>query len=108
MTNQKDLKGLTCSKTVIPAGEWHSRLCGKPAKGFLKNGEPVCGIHLRAERKSEEGDARFERRIASLFAFRKEVRDARVGVKLSVHEAEHRTVIVDFDKLVEFLGREKR
>lgn len=30
-----------------PPGYWHSHTCGKPAKGE-REGQPVCGIHLRA------------------------------------------------------------
>ena len=37
------------------------RLCGKPVKGALAAGTPVCGIHLSVERKKIERDEEYHR-----------------------------------------------
>lgn len=52
----------TC--VVVPRSErgWGSnrRPCGKPAKGTLRNGSPACGVHLAAEKRSDDNYAKWE------------------------------------------------
>jgi hypothetical protein len=45
---------LKCSEFVSGNGWTLGHTCNKPAKGYLKNGKPGCGIHLAAERRARE------------------------------------------------------
>ena len=47
----------TCSART--GDRWQRRACGKPAKGHIQNGEPVCGIHLAAEQKRLASNAKW-------------------------------------------------
>jgi len=103
MTNEKSLKGTTC-KTKIRNG-WHSYTCGKPAKGFLEGGEPACGIHLRAEKRREEAQIKFDLDWKDAKEFHAEVaafcaEHPRLSENsLQVRNRETRTVQINFDEL---------
>ena len=111
MGNAQDLKGLTCSETVIDSGGWHFHPCGKPAKGFLKNGKPACGIHLRAERKREEANREYDIQYTKRREFQQEVRAFGkvahlLSLSASIDEVETRWVCVDFDELKKVLDKQ--
>ena len=103
MSKQKEeLNGLTCSEAVMPEGSYRLHICGKPAKGFLEDGRPACGIHLRMERKQEEEkiarNTRWEKREifrSEIAAFCKEFHIDWMVVK----DTEERTVWVSFDEI---------
>lgn len=48
------------------------RPCGKPAKGVLRSGEPVCGLHLAAEKRADANDARWKAEAAEAADRRRE------------------------------------
>lgn len=100
---EKPLDGLTCQRSIKYSISGYSHVCGKPAKGFLKNGEPVCGIHLNAERKREQGDRKWAIEHTQRNNFKKEVESAQVDFIISVHDTKQRRVIVDFDRLQSWL-----
>lgn len=57
MVFEKEISDLRCQELVSPKNgdRWSGKvICGKPAKGFLENGNPACGMHLKAERTWKE------------------------------------------------------
>ena len=62
-----------CVVSVRSSGAWHSYPCHKKAKGYLKDGRPACGIHLRSERQQEESTAKWQKEAEENKAFTQEV-----------------------------------
>ena len=94
-----------CQSRVAPSGtfgSFHSRTCGKPAKGHLENGKPACGIHLRAEATRIARNAKFNAdwRVRSAFADEVEAFAVKhdIGPLLTTH-SDTRRVSISFDVL---------
>ena len=96
-----------CQSRVAPSGtfgSFHSRTCGKPAKGHLENGKPACGIHLRAEATRIARNAKFNAdwRVRSAFADEVEAFAVKhdIGPLLTTHSDTRRVSISFFYSLI--------
>lgn len=79
MSDAINLSDATCEHRASGSGYYRSRLCGKPAKGFLTGslykGKPGCGIHLAAERRVKENEEKREEEYQARCARRKPLID---------------------------------
>lgn len=94
----------TCSART--GDKWQRHACGKPAKGHIQNGEPVCGIHLAAEQKRLASNTRWateweekQKRAATLKDLIKQLGMgfANSGY-IRITEAEARTLIAQLEE----------
>jgi len=108
------MNGETCAKRVSKGGpRWHRDYadCGKPAKGIGKDGKPLCGIHLAAERKRAETDAKYQAKWDGDKAFRAEVADfakAHALGSLAARDHTYRSVSLSLDELAKLVERAER
>lgn len=107
--DEKSLSGKTCGQMMRPGGyAWaRSHKCGKPAKGFLTDGRPACGIHLRAERKREENWRCFEQDIKEQDDYRRQVKTVfdEWGVEYLSIDAKDKSVTLKVETVLCLLGR---
>jgi len=107
------MSGETCTRIVHAGVSWrrtHEECC-KPAKGIGKDGKPLCGLHLAAERRRAATDAKHTAKWDADKAFRAEVADfakAHALASLSAGEAVHRSVSLSLDELAKLVERAER
>lgn len=85
---------------------WHRQACGKPAKGHIQNGEPVCGMHLAAEQKRIASNIRWaaemeekQKRAATLKDLIKQLGMGLADSEyIHITEAEARTLIAQLEE----------
>lgn len=69
-----DLKDKKCTKSVS-GSVWYPSTCNKPAKGYLENGKPACGIHMRGEKTRLENEAKWKKEISKQTEFTFQARE---------------------------------
>ncbi|MDD5542837.1 MAG: hypothetical protein PHX83_06650 [Acidobacteriia bacterium] len=98
-----------CTEFVMHG--YDGRGCGKPAKGTGENGKPLCGIHLAAERRRSETDAKHQAKWDGDKAFRTEVSGfakAHALGSLAEWDVETRRVSLSFEELAKLVERAER
>jgi hypothetical protein len=107
------MSGDTCTKDMATGMAWYRthKPCGKPAKGIGKDGNPLCGVHLAAERRRADTDARYTAKWDADKAFRAEVSDfskAHAIGSLAARDHTYRSVSLSFDELAKLVERAER
>lgn len=76
----------TCKVDVWDGGRsFHFHECGRSVKGTSKNGEPVCGVHLRAGRERDRKAAEYRDRLAVEAEFKERMRELGEKHHIEVH-----------------------
>ncbi len=101
----EELKGVSCTREVSTHDGWYTShvRCGRPAKGYLKNGKPACGIHLNTERQRTERDYIENERQDRRQTLKQRVAEfcEESGLEVSVGSYKEMRVLIDLDVLNE-------